>query len=159
MKRRDFIIGATGAVGAAWIGYQGLARAIDIDALPPLPRKFTAADTVTLGKTGIPVSILGFGSGSRFLMYEAEDRALEALSHALAQAGHPPRRVHTTAKVHLEKTADGFGIPRIDLVCAAEVPGLDTATFQEQAEQAKKGCPVSKVLAGAQITLDAKLIG
>ena len=42
MKRRDFIIGATGAVGAAWIGHQGLARAIDIDALPPLPRKFSS---------------------------------------------------------------------------------------------------------------------
>src|SRR3954453_22809300 len=39
-----------------------------------------------------------------------------ALAHALSQAGHPPRRVQTTAKVHLEKTADGFAIPRIDLV-------------------------------------------
>jgi len=64
MKRRDFIIGATGAVGAAWIGYQGLARAIDIDALPPLPRKFAAADTVTLGKTGITTSRLAMGTGT-----------------------------------------------------------------------------------------------
>src|SRR5689334_3342800 len=39
--------------------------------------------TRTLGKTGIQVSILGFGSGSRFLMYVAEDAALQALSHAL----------------------------------------------------------------------------
>src|SRR5580693_3835959 len=46
-----------------------------------------------------------------------------ALSHALAQAGHHPRRVHTTAKVHLEKTADGFAIPRIDLITEADVPG------------------------------------
>lgn len=82
-----------------------------------------------------------------------------ALSHALAQAGHPPRRVHTTAKVHLEKTAEGFAIPRIDLVTEADVPGLDAAAFQQQAEQAKRNCPVSKVLAGAQITLDARLIG
>jgi osmotically inducible protein OsmC len=82
-----------------------------------------------------------------------------ALSHALAQAGHPPKRVHTTAKVHLEKTADGFGIPKIDLVCEAEVPGLDAAKFKEQAEQAKKNCPVSKLLAAAEITLDAKLVG
>lgn len=64
MKRRDFIIGATGAVGAAWIGYQGLARAIDIDALPALPRKFAAADTVTLGKTGITTSRLAMGTGT-----------------------------------------------------------------------------------------------
>jgi osmotically inducible protein OsmC len=82
-----------------------------------------------------------------------------ALSHALAQAGHPPKRVHTTAKVHLEKTGDGFGIPKIDLVCEAEVPGLDAAKFREQAEQAKKNCPVSKLLATAEITLDAKLVG
>jgi osmotically inducible protein OsmC len=82
-----------------------------------------------------------------------------ALSHALAQAGHPPRRVHTTAKVHLEKTAEGFAIPRIDLVTEADVPGLDAAAFQQQAEQAKRNCPVSKVLAGAQITLDARLVG
>ena len=80
-----------------------------------------------------------------------------ALSHALAQAGHPPKRVRTTAKVHLEKAADGFAIPRIDLVTEADVPGLDEAAFKQQAEQAKKGCPVSKVLAGAEITLDARL--
>ena len=80
-----------------------------------------------------------------------------ALAHALAQAGHTARRVHTTAKVHLEKTADGFGIPRIDLVTEADVPGIDAAEFQRQAEQAKRGCPVSKVLAGANITLDAHL--
>jgi 1-deoxyxylulose-5-phosphate synthase len=62
MKRRDFIIGATGAVGAAWIGYQGLARAaVEI---PLLPRKFTAAETVTLGNTGITTSRLAMGTGT-----------------------------------------------------------------------------------------------
>jgi len=81
-----------------------------------------------------------------------------ALSHGLSQAGHPPKRVHTVAKVHLEKGPDGFGIPRIDLVTEAVVPGIDQATFQQQAETAKKNCPVSKVLAAAQITLDAKLL-
>src|SRR5438477_13195431 len=45
-----------------------------------------------------------------------------ALSHALAQAGFPPKRVHTTAKVHLEKSGDGFAIPRIDLDLDADVP-------------------------------------
>lgn len=64
MKRRDFIIGVTGAIGAAWIGHKGLARAIDFNALPPLPRKFTAADTVTLGKTGITTSRLAMGTGT-----------------------------------------------------------------------------------------------
>ena len=82
-----------------------------------------------------------------------------ALSHALAQAGFTPKRVHTTAKVHLEKVPDGFAIPRIDLDLDADVPGIDEATFREHAEKAKAGCPVSKVLAGAEITLNAKLTG
>src|SRR5215510_3224313 len=43
-----------------------------------------------------------------------------ALSHDLAQAGHPPKRVQTTAKVHLEKSGGGFSIPRIDLVTEAQ---------------------------------------
>lgn len=82
-----------------------------------------------------------------------------AFAHGLSQAGFTPRRVHTTAKVHLEKTAAGFAIPRIDLVTEAEVPNIDDAKFQEQAETAKRNCPVSKLLAAAEITLNAKLTG
>ncbi|MFO0864070.1 MAG: OsmC family protein [Gemmataceae bacterium] len=81
-----------------------------------------------------------------------------ALSHALAQAGHPAKSVRTTAKVHLQQSGGGFSIPRIDLVTEGEVPGIDAATFHKQAEDAKKNCPVSKALAGAEITLDAKLV-
>src|SRR6476660_4668354 len=62
MKRRDFIIGATAGVGAAGIGSRGLARAMS--AVPALPRKFTAADTVVLGKTGITTSRLAMGTGT-----------------------------------------------------------------------------------------------
>jgi osmotically inducible protein OsmC len=82
-----------------------------------------------------------------------------ALSHGLSQAGFVPRRVHTTAKVHLEKTAAGFAIPRIELITEADVPKIEEAAFQQQAATAKQNCPVSKVLAGAEITLDAKLVG
>lgn len=80
-----------------------------------------------------------------------------ALALGLTQAGHPPTRVHTTAKVRLEKVADGFRITRIDLVSEAAVPGIDEAQFKEQAETAKRDCPVSRALAGPQITLDARL--
>src|SRR5688572_25346316 len=80
-----------------------------------------------------------------------------ALSGALTKAGSPPTRIETTAKVGLEKVADGFKIPSIHLETKATVPGLDDAKFQEIAEQAKKNCPVSKVLSGAEITLDATL--
>jgi osmotically inducible protein OsmC len=81
-----------------------------------------------------------------------------ALSHGLAQAGFPPRRVQTTAKVHLEKQDKGFAIPRIELETDAEVPGIDERAFQQQAETAKQNCPVSKLLAAAEITLKAKLV-
>ena len=82
-----------------------------------------------------------------------------ALSHGLSQAGHEPKEVRTTAKVHLEKTPQGFAIPRIELDTAANVPGIDEATFQKQAEEAKNNCPVSKLFKGAEISLKAKLAG
>ncbi|HYH21926.1 MAG TPA: OsmC family protein [Azospirillum sp.] len=81
-----------------------------------------------------------------------------ALSAGLAKAGHTPTRVHTTARAHLEKVGEGFAITRIELDCEAEVPGIDAAAFQEQAEGAKKNCPVSKALAGTEITLNARLV-
>lgn len=80
-----------------------------------------------------------------------------ALSNLLAQQGHPPDRIDTTARVHLDRQDQGFAITRIELETRARVPGIDAAAFREQAEAAKKGCPVSKALAGVDITLDAKL--
>jgi 1-deoxyxylulose-5-phosphate synthase len=62
MKRRDFIIGASYGAGAAWIGSQGWIASANT--LPALPRKFTASDTVTLGKTGITTSRLAMGTGT-----------------------------------------------------------------------------------------------
>ncbi len=81
-----------------------------------------------------------------------------ALSAGLGKAGYSPTRVATTAKVHLEKVGEGFAITRIELESEAEVPGIDNAAFLEQAEAAKKGCPVSKALTGAEITLNARLL-
>ncbi len=80
-----------------------------------------------------------------------------ALSNMLAQAGSPPEYVRTTAKVHLEKQAEGFGISRIDLETEGAVPGIDDQAFQEHAQKAKAGCPISKALAAVNITLNAKL--
>ena len=82
-----------------------------------------------------------------------------ALSHGLAQAGHTPTRVATTAKVTLEKGETGFKITAIDLSTEAEVPGIDQNKFLEQAEKAKTGCPVSQALAATPIRLQAKLVG
>jgi lipoyl-dependent peroxiredoxin len=80
-----------------------------------------------------------------------------ALTVGLENAGYAPTSVVTTARVHLERAESGFRIPRIDLECTAQVPGIDEATFAEQAEAAKAGCPVSQALAGVDIQLDAQL--
>jgi osmotically inducible protein OsmC len=80
-----------------------------------------------------------------------------ALSAALTKAGNPPKRVETKAKVDLRKEAEGFRIAKIHLTTSASVNGIENAKFQEIAEQAKKNCPVSKVLSAAEISLDAKL--
>ena len=80
-----------------------------------------------------------------------------ALANELGKAGHVPESVTTTAKVHLEKDGDGFSIPKIDLVTKATVADIDDAEFQEIAKATSQACPVSKVLAGADISLDATL--
>ena len=82
-----------------------------------------------------------------------------ALSAGLGRAGFVPKRIHTSARVHLEKVGEAFRITRIELVTEAEVPKIDAKTFAEQAEAAKKGCPVSAALAGVAIELTARLAG
>jgi len=83
-----------------------------------------------------------------------------ALSAGLSRAGIRPERIETTAKVHLEKVGEGFAITRIDLATQGRVPGIDEATFRQHAEAAKQNCPVSKLLAGAEIRLtEVSLVG
>jgi osmotically inducible protein OsmC len=82
-----------------------------------------------------------------------------SLANILATAGHDPQRVETTARVHLDPGDEGPAITRIELQTEAQVPGVDEAEFQQHAKAAKEGCPVSKALAGVDITLDAKLFG
>jgi osmotically inducible protein OsmC len=81
-----------------------------------------------------------------------------ALSLMLGQAGFEPRRIHTTAKVHIEKVGEGFKITHIELDTEADIPRIEERQFQEQAEAAKRGCPVSQALAGTDITLKARLV-
>jgi len=81
-----------------------------------------------------------------------------ALSNELAGAGHDPQYVDAKAEVKLETTDEGPAITNIHLTAEAKIPGIDNDTFQEFANGAKEGCPVSKVLAGTEITLDAKLV-
>jgi lipoyl-dependent peroxiredoxin len=80
-----------------------------------------------------------------------------SLANLLTEQERAPARLDTTATVYLEQREDGFAIPRIELQTTGEVPRVDSAEFQGLAEQAKRGCPVSKVLAAAEITVQATL--
>lgn len=82
-----------------------------------------------------------------------------ALSGDLGRAGYTAEEIRTTAQVHLTKGESGFRITRVHLITEALVPGIDEETFQKQAENAKKGCPISHALGAVdEITLDAKLV-
>jgi osmotically inducible protein OsmC len=81
-----------------------------------------------------------------------------AFSAGLEKAGFTPNSVETEAKVHLTPAdGGGFRISRIDLVTNADVPGIDKDAFEQAAQAAKAGCPVSKALAAVEITLNATL--
>lgn len=96
-----------------------------------------------------PEEILGAAHAACFTM---------AFAFAAEAAGHPTKHIDTTASVRLVKVGEGFAIDRIALTLSATVPGLDEATFQQLAAEAKAHCPLSKALAGvAQITLQATL--
>ncbi len=82
-----------------------------------------------------------------------------ALSAGLGGAGFTATKVSTTAKAYLEKVEGGFAITKIELTNESVVPGIDPAKFAEIAEGTRKGCPVSKALAGVEIVLTAKLVG
>jgi len=79
-----------------------------------------------------------------------------ALSGQLGQAGLTAESIRTTASVYLEKTDSGFAITKVHLDVTAKVPGADNAAFETAANNAKAGCPVSKVLK-AEITMEARL--
>jgi lipoyl-dependent peroxiredoxin len=79
-----------------------------------------------------------------------------ALSLMLGQAGLTAEKIETHADVTLDKVGEGFEITSSHLTVFARIPGADNAKFEEIANKAKAGCPVSKLLK-AKITMDAKL--
>jgi osmotically inducible protein OsmC len=82
-----------------------------------------------------------------------------ALSAGLEKAGHPADRVSVTSRIEFDTGGDAPTIRSSTLEVEAEVPGIDEKGFLEQAEAAKKGCPVSRALGGVDIRLNARLAG
>ena len=79
-----------------------------------------------------------------------------ALSGQLGNAGMTAESINTTAAVTLEKTDAGFTITRVHLDVTARIPGADQQAFETAANNAKAGCPVSRLL-NAEITMEARL--
>lgn len=81
-----------------------------------------------------------------------------ALSKELEEAGMPAESLDTKAIVKLEKDDAGFSITGVALELTANIPGADNDKFHAAAKTAKENCPVSRLLKGAEITLDARLV-
>jgi osmotically inducible protein OsmC len=109
---------------------------------------FTYASRFEEGKGTNPEELVGAAHSGCFSMY---------LAAIMSADNFKPKSVQTTASVHLGEE-DGPKITRIDLACEAEVPGLDAGKFEQYAQKAKEKCPISRLFAGTQIHLSAKLI-
>jgi osmotically inducible protein OsmC len=81
-----------------------------------------------------------------------------ALSGQLSSVDMPPDALETTAVVTMEKTDDGPTVTKIHLTTKAKVPNIEKKQFDELARKAKEGCPISRLLKAAEITLDAQLV-
>jgi lipoyl-dependent peroxiredoxin len=82
-----------------------------------------------------------------------------AFSNTLAQAGNAPERLHVTSTVSLDpKEGGGVVVTRSALEVTGVVPGLDQEGFQQAADQAEKGCPISNAIRGnVEVTVTATL--
>lgn len=100
------------------------------------------------GKGTNPEELIGAAHAGCFSM---------AFSGQLNEAGLTPKEIRTTATVTMEKTDAGFTVTRIHLDVQANVPGADQKAFEIAANNAKAGCPISRLL-NAEITMEAVLV-
>jgi osmotically inducible protein OsmC len=101
-----------------------------------------------VGRATNPEELIGAAEAGCFTM---------SLADLLSEAGHPPTELETTAKVTLEQLEGGFRLTRIELATHGQIPGIEEHQFLELAEQAKATCPISRALAGTEISLQATL--
>ena len=127
------------------------------------------------GTVSVPSGVLAdtpYSSKSRFVSKDGEETWTNpeeliaaahagcfsmALSYQLNGAGFTANEISTDAILDIQKEDDGFAIKTIKLKVTADIPEITDEKFQELAGNAKKGCPVSKALAGVEISMEAKL--
>ena len=108
---------------------------------------YTFASRFEEGPETNPEELVGAALASCYSMF---------LANVLASDGATVNHVRSQAKVHLERLDDGPAVTRIELTTTASVDGIDEAGFQEKVEASKK-CPISKLVTGAEVTVDATL--
>ena len=99
------------------------------------------------GKTS-PEELIAAAHSSCFAM---------ALSHELSEGGHSPEHLDVSAKVTLDQKDGAPTVTTSELTVTGRVPGIDQAGFEQAAQGAGKNCPISRALAGVEITVDATL--
>jgi len=80
-----------------------------------------------------------------------------SLANLVAKAGYTATEISASSQVTLEKVEGQYALTRIALTAVGDVPGIEEGEFLRLASEAKATCPVSRALAGVEITLDAKL--
>jgi lipoyl-dependent peroxiredoxin len=110
---------------------------------------YTHASRFEEGGGTNPEELVGAAHAGCFSMF---------LSALLSADNFNPQSIETTATVHLGKDDIGPRITHIDLDCKVKVAGVDASAFQDYAAKAKKNCPISRLLAGTEINLNAELL-
>jgi lipoyl-dependent peroxiredoxin len=117
---------------------QGSGKLVSVGsgAIGNLPLSWAARTESSDGKTS-PEELLAAAHAGCYAM---------AFSHALAQAGTPAERLTVDATCTFEQVGGGFKVSTMVLDVRGKVPGLDQAGFEQTAQQAEQGCPVSNAL-------------
>ena len=116
-------------------------------ALDSLPVTWASRTERSGGKTS-PEELIAAAHSSCFSM---------ALSHELSEGGNPPQQLDVTAKVTLDIKDEAPTVTTSELTVSGKVTGIDQAGFEQAAQNAAKNCPISRALAGVQITVSATL--
>jgi osmotically inducible protein OsmC len=116
-------------------------------ALGELPVTWASRTERSDGKTS-PEELIAAAHASCYSM---------ALSHGLGEAGTPPEHLDVSAKVTLDLVNGAPTVTRSELTVTGRVPGVDQAAFEQAAFDAGRNCPVSRALAGLEITVEANL--
>jgi lipoyl-dependent peroxiredoxin len=116
-------------------------------ALGELPVTWASRTQRSEGKTS-PEELVAAAHSSCFSM---------ALAHGLTESGSPPEHLDVSAKVTLDERDGAPTVTTSELTVTGRVPGIDQARFEQAASEAGKNCPVSRALAGVEISVNATL--